>query len=87
MSPEEFKKIRVRLDLTQEELAEILGVAGKNPVSRYELGERNPSSLMQAVMSILDSQSEKEALVFIELIRKHMKKILGAKKRKTNARA
>ncbi len=85
MSPEEFKKIRVSLGLTQEELAEILGVAGKNPISRYELGERSPSLLMQTVMSILDSQSEKEALAFIELLRKHMKKVLGAKNRRSNA--
>lgn len=79
MTPEEFKKIRVRLGLTQKELSDVLGVASDLPISRYELGERTPSTLTQAVMSILGSQSEKDASEFIALLKKHIKKVSVAK--------
>jgi transcriptional regulator with XRE-family HTH domain len=79
VTPAEFRKIRERLGLTQKELSEVLGLAGYNPVGRYELGERTPSLLTQAVMSILGSQSEKDASDFIVLLKKHLKKVSNAK--------
>jgi transcriptional regulator with XRE-family HTH domain len=39
LTPEELKRLRLRLDLTQTELADQLGVA-RNTVTRWETGAR-----------------------------------------------
>lgn len=75
MSPDQIKKIREKVGLTQTELAEILGVSGKVPISHYETGFRSPSLLTLAFLSLLNSLSEKKANDLIELLREHMKKV------------
>ncbi len=72
MSPKRFKDIRLQLDLTQEEIAQILGVADKTVINRYEAGSRKPSNLMSAVMEILAESSSRKATELIDLLRKHM---------------
>lgn len=86
MSPTKFKEIRERLGLTQEELAELFGLSGKAPISHYEIGFRTPSPLTAAMMSLLDSLSERKSAELIELLSEHMKKVRKDKKRMTNAR-
>lgn len=75
MSPDQIKKIREKIGLTQTELAEILGVSGKVPISHYETGFRSPSLLTLAFLSLLNSLPEKKANDLIELINEHMKKV------------
>jgi transcriptional regulator with XRE-family HTH domain len=75
MSPDQIKKIREKIGLTQAELAEILGVSGKVPISHYETGFRSPSLLTLAFLSLLNSLPEKKTKDLIELIREHMKKV------------
>lgn len=75
MSPDQIKKIREKLGLTQAELAEVFGVSGKVPISHYETGFRSPSLLTLAFLSLLNSLPEKKAADLIELMREHMKKV------------
>lgn len=75
MSPDQIKKIREKIGLTQAELAGILGVSGKVPISHYETGFRSPSLLTLAFLSLLNSLPEKKTKDLIELIREHMKKV------------
>lgn len=75
MSPDQIKKIREKIGLTQAELAEILGVSGKVPISHYETGFRSPSLLTLAFLSLLNSLPERKTKDLIELIREHMKKV------------
>lgn len=75
MSPDQIKKIREKLGLTQTELAEVFGVSGKVPISHFETGFRSPSLLTLAFLSILNSLPEKKASELIELMREHMKKV------------
>lgn len=54
LSGEEIKKIRKKLDLTQEELAEIIG-GGLKSVARYESGQVCQSKGMDNLLKILDA--------------------------------
>jgi transcriptional regulator with XRE-family HTH domain len=72
VSPEKFKEIRVKLGLTQKELADIFGIA-KLSVSQYETGFRSPSIVIMAMMSLLNSLSEKKAKELLVLIEEHSK--------------
>lgn len=59
----EFKAIREELGLSQEELAKILCLSGKQAVSNIETGFRNPSRLTSALMQAfveLPKQRSKE---------------------------
>ena len=75
MSPQRFKAIREKLGLNQDELAGVLGLSGYKPVSHFETGFRTPSLLTQALMSLLDSLSERKASELLEFIGDHMKKV------------
>ena len=75
MRPDKFKSIREKLGLTQEELSDLLGLSGRKPISHFETGFRKPSPLIQAIMSLLGSLSERKAAEFIELLTEHMKKV------------
>jgi transcriptional regulator with XRE-family HTH domain len=75
MNSAKFKSIREKLGLTQEELSDMLGLSGRKPISHFETGFRKPSPLIQAIMSLLDSLSERKAAELVELFNDHMKKI------------
>lgn len=80
MSSPRFKKLREQLELTQEELAEVLGLSGKQAISNIETGVRNPSKLSMAILEILNELPKKEALKLIELLRKqNAKSVKGAR--------
>lgn len=53
MNGSEFKMIRQQLGLTQEELSEVLCLAGKKVISNIENGTRNPSLLTIVLMHLL----------------------------------
>jgi DNA-binding transcriptional regulator YiaG len=63
MRGSEFKEIRERLELSQEELAEVLGLSGKQSVSNIETGFRKPSKILAVLMRVfvvLPKQRSKE---------------------------
>ncbi len=72
MSPKQFKETREQLGLTQTDLAKLLGLSGKAPISHFEIGFRTPSPLISAVMSYLGSLSERKAQDFIEEFQRHI---------------
>lgn len=74
MSPKQFKEIREKLGLTQAELADLLGMSGKMPISHYETGFRTPGVLVAAVMMHLDSLPERKATAFIEEFQRHVER-------------
>lgn len=61
MKPKEFREIREKMDLTQKELAEILGLSGYMSVNHYESGFRNPSTLIATLMRVFDDWPEKKS--------------------------
>ena len=83
MSPSRFKEIREKLELSQAELGEILGLSGRLPVTHYETGFRKPSNLIVALMELFDSLPEKKSLELRELLLAEMKKIKKPKGKNT----
>lgn len=75
MSPKRFTEIREKMGLTQEQLSEVLGLAGRKPVSHYETGFRKPGDLVAAIMELFDSLPEKKSLELRELLLAEMRKI------------
>jgi DNA-binding transcriptional regulator YiaG len=51
MTPQEFTDLRHRLDLTQRELAPIIGLASERNIRRWEDGER---VIPQSIIILLD---------------------------------
>jgi transcriptional regulator with XRE-family HTH domain len=68
MSPAKIKKIRIKLGLTQAQLAETIGVA-KLTLSQYETGFRNPSKTVIILLMVLDGLSRKETVEFLDLLK------------------
>lgn len=74
MSPAKIKKIRMKLGLTQEQLAETIGVA-KLTLSQYETGFRNPSKTVIILLMVLDGLSRKETVEFLDLLKLNADKL------------
>lgn len=75
MPPSEFKRIRLKLNMGQEEFAFLLGLSSKQAVSNIETGLRNSSKLTGIILSVLDSLPKRKAEELIELMMKHGKKL------------
>ncbi len=75
MSPTQFKAIRERLGLSQEELARVLCLSGKKVVSNIETGVRNPGRLVVVIMQILDELSSKKAKELMGLLQEYNQKL------------
>jgi DNA-binding transcriptional regulator YiaG len=71
MTGKKFRAIREHLELSREEMAELLGLSGYNAVSNIELGLRNPSKLAQILLRALESLPPKQARAMIELLRRY----------------
>ncbi len=69
MSPVEIKELRTGLGLTQESMAEALGVA-KLTMSQYETGFRKPGPTALICLVVIKSLSKKRALEIIGMFRK-----------------
>lgn len=82
MSPSRFKEIREKMELSQAELAEILGLSGRLPVTHYETGFRKPGNIIVALMELFDSLPEKKSLELRELLLDEMRKIKKPKAKK-----
>ncbi|MBX3020176.1 MAG: helix-turn-helix transcriptional regulator [Bdellovibrionales bacterium] len=66
-----FQKIRERLGLSREELAELFGLSGYMAISNIENGTRNAGPTLAVVMRTLDAIPLKKAQDIIEAIKKH----------------
>jgi DNA-binding transcriptional regulator YiaG len=69
VSQKEIQRLREKLGLSQDELANALGLAGKNVVSRWETGERNPSEALRRLFSIWLKLPTPEARRLLEKFR------------------
>ena len=61
MTPEIFRQIRQRLNLTQSQLAERLHTT-RMTITRYECGTRRIPGMVEAILSQLDSPSQVQML-------------------------
>lgn len=80
MSPNNIKKLRLDLGLTQEEMAYALGVA-KLTMSQYETGFRKPGPTVLILLAVLSSLPRKRALDLIEMLDKAAKSLGLERKR------
>jgi DNA-binding transcriptional regulator YiaG len=81
MNPIEFKAIRTKIELTQQDLAEILGVSHQMVIGHYESGFRKPGRLIQIVMSIMGSLPNKKRKEFVELLKEHGRRVEATSRR------
>ena len=70
MSPEQVKNLRAKLNLTQAELANALGLA-RLTISQYEIGFRQPMRTALIMLRVLESISKSRALEMVALLRLH----------------
>jgi transcriptional regulator with XRE-family HTH domain len=68
MKGSQFKKVRERLGLSQEELAEVLCLSSKQAVSNIETGFRNAGGLAATLMRVLEGLSERQAKELCQLL-------------------
>lgn len=74
MKSNELKRIRLKLGMSQEELAELLGMSSKQSICNIEIGTRNPGALVGIMLGVLDDLPEKKAKELIELMLSQRKK-------------
>jgi DNA-binding transcriptional regulator YiaG len=59
-SDKEVLKLRERLGVSQDELARVLGLAGRHVVYRWEAGSRIPGETIRRLVCLLNDLSERE---------------------------
>lgn len=82
MSPKDIKNLRIKLGLTQKDMALTLGVA-KLTISHYETGFRTPGPTLLILFMVLNSFSKKNALELLGHFKKEADKI-GSKAKVSN---
>lgn len=68
ISGERFKEIREELGLTQDQMAEVLFLYGKQAVSNIESGRANAGALMSSLMESFVELPEKQSVQLRELL-------------------
>jgi transcriptional regulator with XRE-family HTH domain len=68
MTSEEFRRIRLKLDLNQEQFATLLGMSSKQAISNIETGIRKPGSLVGIILGVLDDLPKRKAEELTELM-------------------
>jgi transcriptional regulator with XRE-family HTH domain len=81
MIGKQFKDARESLGLSQDELAEVLGLSGKQAVSNIETGLRNPSTLVAAVLVLLAELPDKKSKELQSALRDTVARISKSKRR------
>ncbi len=71
---EEFRKIRMKFEMNQDQFSDLLGLSGKKVVSSIETGARNPSKLTAIILRVLDGLPKRKAEELIELMLKQGRK-------------
>lgn len=57
MMPEDMKRIRKQLKLTQQQMADLIGI-GREGVSRYEIGRTQPPLSVEKMLFMIDNHPE-----------------------------
>ncbi len=78
MTGNQFKTIREELGLSQDQLAQLLGLSGKQAVSNIETGFRNPSRLTMALMQVFLDLPEKRSKELRDLLLEHLSRSSGS---------
>ena len=71
---DQVKTLRMKLNLTQTELAEIVGVCSQVVVSRWETGERELGEPLRRFFSWINSLSKKEAMSVLKKMKRRGRK-------------
>ncbi|OFZ54298.1 MAG: hypothetical protein A2328_01990 [Bdellovibrionales bacterium RIFOXYB2_FULL_36_6] len=71
MEGSEVRRIREKFELTREEFAEFLCIAGYRSMINIETDFRNTSKFSAKVLSYLDSLPKNKALGLIEELNRH----------------
>lgn len=71
MKPAEIKRIREKLDMKREDLAQLFCLSGYQAMMNIETGFRRPNKLAVRMLRYLDSLTKAKALVLIEELKKH----------------
>lgn len=69
-----MENLRIRLGLTQAELARALGLANGNVIWRWESGSRAPNEALRRLFCYLNDLTENEAMEVIEKLSTYGKK-------------
>ena len=73
MNGSEVKRIRIKLNMTQDQFASLLGMSSKQAVCNIETDLRNAGSLTAIMLRVLDSLPKRKAEELVELMLKHGK--------------
>jgi DNA-binding XRE family transcriptional regulator len=71
MKSEELRRIREKLDMNRDELAQLLCLSGYQAMMNIETGFRRPSKLAIRLLRYLDSLPKAKALALIEELKRH----------------
>jgi DNA-binding transcriptional regulator YiaG len=74
MKPEEVRRIRTQLGLSQEAFADLIGLSSWKVLSNIELGYRKPNQLAVTIMRALDDLPSKKVQELLGLLRKYGEK-------------
>ena len=74
MGKKEIQELRKRLHLTQQELADTLGLAAKGVVSRWERGDRIPGETILRLLRLLNALPNAEAQKLIAKLKNYASK-------------
>ncbi len=73
MTAMEFRKVRLKMKMSQEQFAELLGMSGKHAISNIEIGNRNPGKLTAIMLRVLDHLPKSKAEELATLMLKYGK--------------
>ena len=71
MAENEVTKLRMKLGMNQTELADALGLAGPNVVSRWETGRRKRPEPTRRLLCLLNDLPKTEAMALIRKLGKY----------------
>lgn len=57
MSKDQIKALRLRLGLTQDKFAALIGLEGRSMVCRLERGSRKPTGTMTVLLKRIESET------------------------------
>lgn len=80
MSPTQVKNLRAKLEFTQAEFANALGLS-RLTISQYETGFRQPGPTVLILFRVLDSLSRVRAHELVALFRSHAESSKPKRKR------
>ena len=71
MTSKAILRLREKLEMSQEDLAQALGVQGRLTVYRWETGSREPSEIIRRLVLLLNDLSERDAKKLLSRIQEY----------------